>query len=66
MANPSPQQQRAQEARAKKLEEMRAQIAGGSLTVRQMTPEERKKYPKPPPRPTGKGKRPDAARQRRG
>jgi len=51
MANPSPQQQRALDARDKKLEEMRNQIASGSLTVRQMSPEERKKFPKPPPRP---------------
>lgn len=43
----SPQQQRAHDAREKKLAEMREQIDNGSLTVREMTPEERKKYPKP-------------------
>ncbi|MTD46436.1 hypothetical protein GKE82_19630 [Conexibacter sp. W3-3-2] len=57
MTKLSPQQQRQADARAKKLEEMEAQIESGSLTVRQMTPEERAKYPKPEPRPEGEKKR---------
>lgn len=62
MTKLSPQQQRQQDARAKKLEEMEAQIESGSLKVRQMTDEERAKYPKPPPRPEGtKGRRPKRA-----
>ncbi len=47
MSKLSPQQQRAQDAREKKLADIQAQIDGGSLTVRRMTPEEREKYPKP-------------------
>jgi len=62
MTKLSPQQQRQQDARAKKLEEIKQAVDSGSLTVRQMTPEERAKYPKPPPRPEGaKGRRPKRA-----
>ncbi len=61
MTKLSPQQQRQQDAREKKLEEIQAAVDSGSLTVRQMTPEERAKYPKPPPRPEGKGRRPKRA-----
>jgi hypothetical protein len=44
-------QQRADDRRRQKLEEVQAQIRSGSLTVRQMTPEERKQNPPAPPRP---------------
>lgn len=46
---------RAQERREKKLAEVQEQIADGSLTIRQMTPEEREKYP-PKPRKPRKGR----------
>jgi anti-sigma28 factor (negative regulator of flagellin synthesis) len=46
------QRERAEEKREEKLALIREQIADGTLTIRQMTPEERKKYPKPDkPRP---------------
>jgi hypothetical protein len=49
------QADRAAERRRVKLEEIRQQVKDGSLTIRQMTPEERKRYP---PRPsTGRGRR---------
>ncbi len=44
---------RAQERREAKLEAVREAVADGSLTIRKMTPEERKKYP-PKPRPERK------------
>jgi hypothetical protein len=48
----STSQERANKQRAAKLEAVAQQVAEGSLTIRQMTPEERKKYPKPEtPRP---------------
>jgi hypothetical protein len=48
-------QERANKQREAKLEAVAEQVANGSLTIRQMTPEERKKYPKPPtPRPQRK------------
>ncbi len=47
----SPQQQRQQRKREEKLEDIRAQVADGSLVIRQMTKEERKRYPIPDPRP---------------
>lgn len=46
--------QRAEERRERKLEEVQAQVDSGSLTIRKMTPEERKRYP---PRPASR-KRP--------
>jgi hypothetical protein len=48
----NPQRERAEKQRQVKLEAVAQQVAEGSLTIRQMTPEERKKYPKPDkPRP---------------
>jgi phosphoribosylaminoimidazole-succinocarboxamide synthase len=46
----STQRERAEKQRQLKLEAVAQQVADGSLTIRQMTPEERKKYPKPAPR----------------
>jgi hypothetical protein len=44
--------ERADKQREAKLEAVQQQVEEGSLTIRQMTPEERKKYPKPDtPRP---------------
>ena len=63
MATKGPQQLRQEAARAQKLEAMKEQIEAGTLEVRQMTAAERKKWPKPPPRPV-KNKRPGT--QRRG
>jgi hypothetical protein len=46
------QREREDEKRRVKLEAVDQQVKDGSLTIRQMTPEERKKYPKPDgPRP---------------
>jgi hypothetical protein len=45
-----PQAQRAAVQRERKLEEVAEQVRNGSLSVRQMTDEERAKYP-PRPRP---------------
>ena len=46
------QRQKADEKREEKLASVREQVDSGSLTIRQMTPEERKKYPQPEgPRP---------------
>ena len=44
-------QERAEEKRRQKLEEMEAQIRNGSLVVREMTPEERERNPPKPPKP---------------
>jgi len=44
-------QERADDRRRQKLAEVQAQIQSGSLTVRQMTPDERARHPKPAPRP---------------
>ena len=41
------QRERAEEQRRLKLEAVEQQVEEGSLTIRQMTPEEREKYPKP-------------------
>jgi hypothetical protein len=41
------QRERADEKRQLKLEAVEQQVQDGTLTIRQMTPEERKKYPKP-------------------
>ncbi len=51
------QQLRAEERRAEKLADIRAQIAAGKLTVRQMTPAERALQPAQPPRASGPGRR---------
>lgn len=42
---PSFNQLRQQEQREKKLEDIREQVASGKLVIRQMTPEERKRFP---------------------
>jgi hypothetical protein len=48
----NPQRERAEKQRQVKLDAVAQQVAEGTLTIRQMTPEERKKYPKPDkPRP---------------
>jgi hypothetical protein len=48
----NPQRERAEKQRQVKLEAVAQQIAEGTLKIRQMTPEEREKYPKPDkPRP---------------
>ena len=47
-------QERAEEKRRQKLEEMQAQIRDGSLVVRKMTPDERERNPPAPPRPKRK------------
>jgi hypothetical protein len=45
--------ERAEERRREKLAEVDRQVESGSLTVRQMTDEERAKYPPPKPREEG-------------
>jgi hypothetical protein len=47
-------QERAEEKRRQKLEEMQEQIRSGSLVVREMTPEERERNKPRPPRPKRK------------
>jgi hypothetical protein len=42
---PTPYQLRQQEQHQKKLRDMREQVANGSLVIRQMTREERKRFP---------------------
>jgi hypothetical protein len=41
------QRERAEEQRRLKLADVEEQVRAGSLTIRQMTPEERAKYPQP-------------------
>jgi hypothetical protein len=41
---------RAAEQRRLKLDEIKAQVKAGSLTIRQMTPKERKSFPPQPPK----------------
>jgi hypothetical protein len=48
---PKSQRERDAEKRLEKLEQMKQQVDAGSLSVRQMTPEERKRYGEPKPRP---------------
>jgi hypothetical protein len=43
--------ERAEEKRQEKLEMVREQVQSGSLKIRQMTEEERQRYPQVPPRP---------------
>ena len=50
----SPTAKRQQKRREEKLRLVREQVAEGSLTIRQMTPEERKKYPPRPRKPRKK------------
>jgi hypothetical protein len=49
--------ERAEEKRAEKLEHVREQVQSGSLVIRQMTDEERQRYPLVPPRPQHPGRR---------
>jgi hypothetical protein len=42
---PSPSQLRHQEQREQKLRDIREQVASGKLVIREMTPEERKRFP---------------------
>jgi hypothetical protein len=42
---PSSYQLRKQEQHEEKLRDMREQVAAGKLVIRQMTPEERKRFP---------------------
>jgi hypothetical protein len=49
--------ERAEEKRAEQLELVRQQVENGSLVIRQMTDEERRRYPPHPPRPKGSGRR---------
>lgn len=49
----STQRERAEEQRRLKLEAVEQQVKDGRLTIRQMTPEERERFPRreaPPPR----------------
>jgi hypothetical protein len=48
------QAERAAERRRVRLEEIERQVKDGSLTIRKMTPEERRRYP---PRPASKRRR---------
>jgi hypothetical protein len=43
--------ERAEEKRQEKLELVQEQVQSGSLVIRQMTDEERQRYPQVPPRP---------------
>jgi hypothetical protein len=43
--------ERAEEKRAEKLEQVREQVESGSLVIRKMTPEERRRYPPVEPQP---------------
>ena len=45
------QADRAAEKRRGKLEDVQRQLDEGSLTIRKMTAQERKRFPPPPPRP---------------
>jgi hypothetical protein len=53
---PSPIQLRQQEKREEKLRNIREQVVEGKLVIRQMTPEERRRFPprEPDARRTGK------------
>jgi hypothetical protein len=52
--------ERAEAKRAEKLENVREQVASGSLVIRTMTDEERRRYPRRPPRPKRPARRWDA------
>ncbi len=49
--------ERAEEKRAEKLERVREQVESGSLVIRQMTAEERRRYPPVALRPKLSGRR---------
>jgi hypothetical protein len=53
----STQRERAEAKRQEKLKAVEEQVAEGSLTIRQMTPEEKAKYPKRERPPQAKRKR---------
>lgn len=42
---PTPHQLRQEQQHQQKLKDMREQVANGKLVIRQMTPEERKRFP---------------------
>ena len=48
--------ERSEEKREAKLEFVRDQVQSGSLVIRQMTDEERRRYPPRPPRPERPGR----------
>jgi hypothetical protein len=48
--------ERAEEKRLEKLEQVREQVESGALVIRQMTDEERLRYPPRPPNPKRSGK----------
>jgi hypothetical protein len=48
---PSPMQLRQQEKREEKLRDIREQVAEGKLVIRQMTPDERRRFPPRDPGP---------------
>ena len=54
---PSPQQVRQQEQHEKKLRDMQDQVAQGKLVIRQMTADERRRYPPREPGAPARGKR---------
>jgi hypothetical protein len=49
--------ERAEEKRLEKLEHVQEEVKSGSLVIRQMTDEERERYPPRPPAPNRRGKR---------
>jgi hypothetical protein len=49
--------ERAEEKRVAKLELVREQVQSGSLVIRQMTEEERRRYPPRPAQPKPRGRR---------
>lgn len=56
MGNPGPTARRAAERRTAKLEEIQQQVKDGTLTIRQMTAAERKRWGVPAQRGVTKGK----------
>lgn len=50
---PSPQQVRQQEQREEKLRQIREQVATGTLVIRKMTADERRRFPPREPRRDG-------------
>ncbi len=50
---PSTYQLRQQEQHEQKLKDIREQVATGKLVIRQMTPEERRRFPPRDPAPSG-------------
>jgi hypothetical protein len=54
---PSSYQLRQQEQHEQKLRDIREQVANGKLVIRQMTPEERRRFPPRDPARSTRGKR---------